>query len=83
TMHLPPLRERVEDIPDLVRAFLLRAHRDGLDPKTADEGAIVRLQAHDWPGNVRELENLMRRIAALYAEPVITAAIVEREIGAA
>jgi two-component system, NtrC family, nitrogen regulation response regulator GlnG len=82
TMHLPPLRERVEDIPDLVRAFLLRAHRDGLDPKTADEGAIVRLQAHDWPGNVRELENLMRRIAALYAEPVITAAIVEREIGA-
>ena len=83
TMHLPALRDRVEDIPDLVRAFLLRAHREGLDPKTVDEGAVVRLQAHDWPGNVRELENLMRRIAALYAEPVITAAIVEREIGAA
>ena len=75
-----PLRDRREDIADLCRAFLLRAHREGLSPKTVDDGAVARLKAHSWPGNVRELENLMRRIAALYAEPVISARIVEREL---
>jgi two-component system nitrogen regulation response regulator GlnG len=79
-LRLPPLRDRKEDIPDLARAFLLRAHREGLSAKTVDDGALARLKAHSWPGNVRELENLMRRIAALYAEPVITARIVEREL---
>ena len=79
-LRLPPLRDRRDDIPDLARAFLLRAHREGLSPKTIDDGAIARLKAHSWPGNVRELENLMRRVAALYAEPTITARIVEREL---
>ncbi len=79
-LRLPPLRDRRDDIPDLARAFLLRAHREGLSPKTIDEGAISRLKAHSWPGNVRELENLMRRVAALYAEPTISARIVEREL---
>ena len=79
-LRLPPLRDRREDIADLCRAFLLRAHREGLSPKTVDDGAVARLKAHSWPGNVRELENLMRRIAALYAEPVISARIVEREL---
>ena len=79
-VRLPPLRDRTEDIPDLARAFLLRAHREGLPAKTIDSGALERLKAHDWPGNVRELENLIRRICALYAEDVITARIVEREL---
>ncbi|MGZ6011906.1 MAG: sigma 54-interacting transcriptional regulator, partial [Caulobacteraceae bacterium] len=79
-VRLPPLRDRVEDIPDLARAFLLRAHREGLPSKTIDAGALERLKAHEWPGNVRELENLIRRICALYAEDVITARIVEREL---
>ncbi len=78
-LRLPPLRERLEDIPDLARAFLLRAHREGLPPKAIDEGAIERLKRHSWPGNVRELENLMRRVSALYAEDVITARVIERE----
>src|SRR5262249_55883626 len=79
-VRLPPLRERAEDIPDLARAFLLRANREGLPAKTIDAGALERLKTHRWPGNVRELENLIRRICALYAEALITARIIEREL---
>jgi two-component system nitrogen regulation response regulator GlnG len=79
-IRLPPLRDRVDDIPDLARAFLLRANREGLPSKTIDQGALERLKLHPWPGNVRELENLIRRICALYAEECVTARIVEREL---
>ena len=79
-VRLPPLRDRSEDIPDLARTFLLRAAREGLPAKTIDQGALDRLKSHPWPGNVRELENLMRRMCALYAEELITARIVDREL---
>src|SRR5271156_3989437 len=79
-IRLPPLRDRTEDIPDLARSFLLRAHREGLSAKAIDAGALERLAAYEWPGNVRELENLIRRICALYAEDLITARIVDREL---
>src|ERR1700712_804414 len=79
-LRLPPLRDRVEDIPDLSRAFPLRATREGLPAKTIDSGALERMKLHAWPGNVRELENLIRRICALYAEDLITARIIEREL---
>ncbi len=79
-LRLPPLRDRAEDIPDLARAFLLRANREGLPSKTIDANALESLKRHPWPGNVRELENLVRRICALYAEDLITARIVEREL---
>ena len=79
-IRLPPLRDRTEDIPELSRAFLLRANREGLPSKTIDQDALDRLKVHAWPGNVRELENLIRRICALYAEETITARIIEREL---
>jgi two-component system nitrogen regulation response regulator GlnG len=79
-LRLPPLRDRPDDIPDLARAFLLRANREGLPAKTIDAAALERLKQHPWPGNVRELENLVRRICALYGEDLITARIVEREL---
>jgi two-component system nitrogen regulation response regulator GlnG len=79
-IRVPPLRERVDDIPELARAFLLRASREGLPSKTIDQAALDRLRLHDWPGNVRELENLIRRICALYGEETIGARIVEREL---
>jgi two-component system nitrogen regulation response regulator GlnG len=79
-LRLPPLRDRPDDIPDLARAFLLRANREGLPSKTIDAAALDRLKQHAWPGNVRELENLVRRICALYGEDLITARIVEREL---
>jgi DNA-binding NtrC family response regulator len=63
---LPPLRERREDIPRLVRHFLERfAAREGRDVPTLDRDAYAALLAHDFPGNVRELENLLEGAAAL------------------
>ncbi len=82
-LRLPALRERVEDIPDLVRHFLNRLAAAGGGAKIFDAGALERLQRYDWPGNVRELENLVRRIAALYAEDVIGSPIVEAELASA
>jgi two-component system nitrogen regulation response regulator GlnG len=71
TLRIPPLRERLEDVGDLARAFLLRARREGLPEKTIDASAIELLKTHPWPGNVRELENLLHRAAALRPEPLI------------
>src|SRR5437764_2662722 len=82
-IRLPPLRERVEDIPPLARHFLERARQDGLPGKTLNQSALDRLKAHRWPGNVRELENLMRRLAALYPEETITAEVIGAELAEA
>jgi len=64
TLHLPPLRERLDDIPVLVRHFIEkfrgRSGADGIAP-----AVIERLQAYAWPGNVRELENLVERATIL------------------
>ncbi|MFZ1988762.1 MAG: nitrogen regulation protein NR(I) [Alphaproteobacteria bacterium] len=79
-MRIPPLRERTEDIPDLVRHFLSAATRDGLAQKTVDQSGIEVLKRHSWPGNVRELENLMRRLAALCPEDVLDARIITAEL---
>ncbi len=81
-LTVPPLRERSDDIPDLVRHFVAQANAEGLPAKTFDGAAIERLQAYRWPGNVRELENLVRRVAALYAETEIGGAAVARELEA-
>ena len=79
-IRMPALREHPEDVPELARAFLLRANREGLPSKTIDNDALERLKLHDWPGNVRELENLVRRVCALYADETITARIVDAEL---
>ena len=79
-IRLPPLRERSEDIAELIGHFLAQATAEGLPTKTIDEAAMDRLKRYRWPGNVRELENLVRRLAALYAEPVIDLRIIEMEL---
>jgi two-component system, NtrC family, nitrogen regulation response regulator GlnG len=79
-IRLPPLRERVDDIADLVAHFLRQAQQEGEPPKSIAPAAIKLMQAHGWPGNVRELENLVRRLAALYADETISAEIVENEL---
>ncbi|MGY6769218.1 nitrogen regulation protein NR(I) [Komagataeibacter xylinus] len=79
-MRLPPLRERVEDIPLLARHFL-NENADGAgNVRVLDEAAMARLQAYRWPGNVRELENLMRRITALHPQESIGADIIDAEL---
>jgi len=79
-IRLPPLRERVEDIPALVRHFLAQAASEGLPSKSLDQAAMERLKAHRWPGNVRELENLVRRLAALYSQDVIGVDLINAEL---
>jgi two-component system nitrogen regulation response regulator GlnG len=79
-MRLPPLRERLEDIPDLVRHFLGLAREEGLPQKWLDGAALDRMKKYSWPGNVRELENLTRRVVALYSEEVIGLAVIEAEL---
>ncbi len=79
-IRLPPLRERDEDIADLARHFLDRARADGLPSKSLDQGAVEALRGYRWPGNVRELENLMRRLAALCPDEVISAETIRAEL---
>src|SRR6266702_1431689 len=76
-LRLPPLRERSEDIPDLIRHFFALAEREGLPPKQIDIAALDRLKRYRWPGNVRELEHLARRLAALYPQEIITTAVMD------
>ena len=79
-LRLPPLRERIEDVPDLARHFFTQAEREGLPLKQLDQAALDRLKRYRWPGNVRELENLARRLAALYPQETITAAVIDAEL---
>src|SRR5690606_25937770 len=79
-LRLPPLRERLEDVPDLVRHFLFLAEKAGLPRKVLTQDAFDRLKRHNWPGNVRELENLVRRLSALYPQETIGADIIENEL---
>jgi DNA-binding NtrC family response regulator len=65
-MHLPPLRERRDDIPLLAEAFLQRIAEDrGLEPARLALEALDAIMAYDWPGNVRELENALEHAAIL------------------
>jgi two-component system nitrogen regulation response regulator GlnG len=79
-LRIPPLRERSEDIPDLVRHFLQKAEEEGLPAKRLDPEAIDLLRRHRWPGNVRELENLIRRLAVLHSGEIIPAAAIAAEL---
>ena len=65
-VRLPPLRERREDIPELVSHFLARiAAERRMAAPTISEEAMAALQAHDWPGNVRQLRNIIERTLIL------------------
>jgi two-component system nitrogen regulation response regulator GlnG len=79
-VRLPPLRERLDDVGDLVRHFLRQAARENLGQKSIETAAIERLKRHTWPGNVRELENMVRRLVALYPQDTITLDTVEAEL---
>ncbi len=71
-IELPPLRERAEDIPLLVRHFISRWAREyGKKEPEVSARAMDALARHDWPGNVRELENTVQRIVVLSDGPII------------
>ena len=72
-VHLPPLRERREDIPLLVDHFIHEYSRIyGVEPKRVTPEALQRLVEYAWPGNIRELQNAIERAFALSSQPEIT-----------
>jgi two-component system nitrogen regulation response regulator GlnG len=79
-MALPPLRERLDDIGDLARAFLVRLRKNGAQDKTLEPAAIEALKRHSWPGNVRELENFLRRLVALRPQANIDADVIAQDL---
>jgi nitrogen regulation protein NR(I) len=80
TLSLPPLGERIEDIPELVKFFIQRyAGELAIENPSIQSDAIALLQAQKWPGNVRELENIVRR-AMLLARPFAVSAEHVRQI---
>ncbi len=70
-IHLPPLRERISDIPLLVESFLVKYAKETGKERTISEEAMVVLGRHSWPGNVRELENVIERAVVLSRRPMI------------
>jgi two-component system, NtrC family, nitrogen regulation response regulator GlnG len=79
-LRLPPLRERIDDVGDLVRHFLRQAAREGLGQKSIETAAIERMKSYAWPGNVRELENFVRRLAALNSQETLSAHMVDQDL---
>jgi DNA-binding NtrC family response regulator len=72
-LHLPPLRQRIEDVPELSRHFVERTCETfGTPPKRLTPDALRVLQAYTWPGNVRELENVIERTVALEPTEMIS-----------
>jgi len=72
-VHVPPLRDRTEDVAPLVRHFLARQAARLGRPLSIDSGALQLLTTYQWPGNVRELANLVERLAILAASDSLTA----------
>ena len=70
-IFVPPLRERSDDIPLLTNHFINQFTEKGVDKKTIDNGALIKLKNYLWPGNVRELENLIKRIIILTPQEII------------
>ncbi|MEY8802737.1 response regulator [Leisingera sp. XS_AS12] len=80
-LHVPALRERVEDIPLLAEHFLTRAENEGAPHRSMNEAAREALRHFGWPGNVRQLENTVRRLALTARGEEITEADVNAVLG--
>ncbi|WGV17013.1 response regulator [Fuscovulum ytuae] len=81
TLHVPALRERVDDIPLLAEHFLARGERDYGSLRRLSNDARDLIRAYSWPGNVRQLENTLRRLMVTSSETEITKAEVDAVLG--
>ena len=81
TLHVPALRERVDDIPLLAEHFLAKSERDFAALRRLAPEARDLVRAYSWPGNVRQLENTLRRLMVTSAEAEITRSEVEAVLG--
>jgi two-component system nitrogen regulation response regulator GlnG len=79
-INIPPLRDRKEDIPELVNHFLEKAKTLKLEPKKFNTESFQILEKYQWPGNVRELENFILKLCALYTDEIITNEDLVKEI---
>jgi len=70
-IEVPPLRERIEDLPLLINELVQRLAAQGLDPIQFHPAALESLRRHAWPGNVRELANLIERLSILHPNRVV------------
>jgi len=81
-IHVPPIRERREDIPMLAQYFASTlSAREGIPPHTLTQDALERLSSLDWPGNVRELRNTVERLLILAPDTQISARDIDRLAG--
>jgi two-component system nitrogen regulation response regulator GlnG len=81
TIHLPPLRERREDIAELAHYFLFRYNRQiGTAVQSISPEAMTLLEAYDWPGNVRELQSVVREALIVSAGPTVRAEFIPAEL---
>ncbi len=81
-IHVPPIRERREDIPTLAQYFAATlSAREGIPPRTFTQDALERLSSLDWPGNVRELRNTVERLLILAPDSQISARDIDRLAG--
>ena len=81
-IHVPPIRERREDIPMLAQYFAATlSAREGIPPRTFTPDALERLSALDWPGNVRELRNTVERLLILAPDTQISSRDIDRLAG--
>ncbi|MBE1293120.1 MAG: response regulator [Rhodobacteraceae bacterium] len=81
-IHVPALRERVDDIPLLVEHFLNRAEREGAPMRVFSDEAMELFRAYSWPGNVRQLENAVRRLVLTAQAEEVTRGEAEMMLGA-
>jgi two-component system nitrogen regulation response regulator GlnG len=82
TLHVPALRERVDDIPLLADHFLSRGERDQGTVRRLSADARDLVRAYSWPGNVRQLENTLKRLLVTSSEPEIARVEIEAVLGA-
>src|SRR3984885_1898625 len=81
SLHLPPLRERKEDIPLLIERFLDQfCQENGKPPRAFTHGAMKLLMDYDWPGNVRELENVVERAIVLSTQESMDADLLPESV---
>jgi len=79
TIDVPPLRERLDDVPDLAAHFLSEAPGEETPPELGED-ALAALMGYDWPGNVRELENTIERLVVLNEADTVGAGAVQEAL---
>ncbi len=80
-IHMPPLRERLDDIPALFAYYAESLRQTDMPAKRLTEDAIAKLRAYEWPGNIRELKNIVERITIMSDAEEVTGETVDRFLG--